>query len=47
MNLIDMAAIVPYYIDVGVNVYIKNSSNLDIGACPRSVVELSFILMND
>jgi hypothetical protein len=34
MNLIDMAAIVPYYIDVGVNVYIKNSSNLDIGACP-------------
>ena len=47
MNLIDMAAIVPYYIDVGVNVYIKNSSNLDIGACPRSVVDLSFLMLKD
>lgn len=40
MNLIDLAAIAPYYIDVGFNVYIKQESGAEFqegDACPRKV----------
>lgn len=43
MNLIDLAAIVPYYIDIGFNVYIMNQSDTDTGACPRTVVNSKIV----
>jgi len=37
MNLIDLAAIVPYYIDIGFNLYLKNDKDNLNGACPSDL----------
>ena len=45
MNLIDLAAIVPYYIDIGFNMYLKNDRESLNGACPRNSSSYNSLLI--